>query len=239
MTTYSTKTEAEIEEEKLKKAKLLSRTIGWPSFIISLLVIILQAHLIVVTLALLFPLLTIAALKVKNLVYPADKKNRPVSSIVSGFLWPVITLGVVLDNYVSVLDFNILWLLSFILFLILALILLIGNNPLSLNTGKKATGAMLMLVFIYLYCFIASLTVNCLYDKAPPAEYAVKVIDKYFTHGRNSNYYLMLAQWNTANTGRKGKVSSSLYYRTQIGDYVTVGRRSGILGAPWYSVYHQ
>ena len=237
MTTYSTKIKGETSEEKLKKAKLLSRIIGWPSFFVSLGAIFPKTQIILVTISLLFPLLTIAALKVNKLVHLEDKKNSPFLSIVSGFLWPVICLGVLLDNQLSILNLNNLWAPSLALFVILALVLSTGNNSLNFNSGKGIARAVLVLAFIYLYCFIAGVTVNCLYDKATPAEYPVKVIDKYSGGIKTTKYYLVVEQWHTAKTRPEEKVSSAVYRRTQIGDTVTISCRPGILGVEWYKVY--
>lgn len=237
MTTYSANINEETPEEKLKKAKLLSRFIGWPSFLVSLAVIFLNGQLILATLSLLFPLLSIAALKVNRLVHLDDKKNSPDLSIASGFLWPMFCLGVLLYNQLSILSFNNLWAPSLALFVILALVLSTGNNSLNFSSGKGIGHAAMVLPFIYAYCFIAGLTVNCLYDKTTPAQYPVKVIDKYSAGIKTTKHYLIVEQWNPAKKSPQEKVSDAVYRRTQIGDTVTISYRPGILGAPWYTVY--
>ena len=228
----------EDREQKLKQAKLLSDVVNWPSYLIAgLLFFYPTPYLIVTTVGVLYPLLAISVLKCNSLIRFDEEKNSPYPSIALGFIMPLAGLGVRLASDLSLLSFDCLWLPSGGLFALMVLILLTGNKSFNFSSGKKTATSILIMVFVYLYCIAAVIAVNCIYDKAAPTEYMVKVTGKNVTNGKHTSYHLMLEKWGTQTEGEEESVSSELYDHTQIGDEVTVSRRPGLLGAAWYTVY--
>ncbi|AMR32604.1 hypothetical protein A0256_14815 [Mucilaginibacter sp. PAMC 26640] len=228
----------EDREQKLKHAKLLCDIVNWPSYVVAgLLIFYPAAYLILVTVGVLYPLLAIAVLKCNSLIRFDEEKNSPYPSIALGFIMPLAGLGIRLVSDLSLLNFDSLWLPSGGLFAILVLVLFSGNKSFNFSSGKKIGTSILMMVFVYLYCIAASTAVNCLYDKAQPTEYTVKVTGKNITRGKHTSYHLVLEKWGTQTEGEEESVSSELYDRIQAGDKVTVGCRPGLLGIAWYTVY--
>jgi len=228
----------EEREQKLKKAKLLANVINWPSYVIcGLLIFYPKPYLLLMTLAVLWPLLAIAALKSNTLIRFDEEKNSPYPGITLGFIMPFAGFGVRLIRDLSLLSFDNIWLPTCGLFVILLLILLPGNRSLNFSSGKKTTASVLLMLFVFLYCLAASAAVNCLYDNATPTEYQVKVVNKNISRGKSTSYNLVLEKWGTQTEGEQEMVSSDKYNNTQIGDKVTVACRPGILGAPWYTVH--
>jgi|GEM_PF-3251713 len=228
----------EAREQKLKKAKLLANVVNWPSFVLAgLLIFYPTPYLILITAGILWPLLAVAALKTNNLIRFDEEKNSPYPGITLGFFMPLAGVGFRLASDLSLLNFESLWLPSGALFAILMVILLTGNNSFNFNGSKKIAASVFIVAFVFLYCIAAIVTVNCMYDEAPPTEYTVKVLDKNITKGKSTSYNLVLEKWGTQSEGEQEKVSSELYNRTEIGDKVIVGCRPGVLGATWYTVY--
>jgi hypothetical protein len=224
-------------EQLLNKAKDLCNLINWPSYLVAGLVIFHdKPSLTETTIALLYPLLALLVFKSNPLIRFDEEKTSPYPSVAIGFIMPLAGFGVRLVSDLSLLNFASLWVSSGIMFGVLTLILIPGNNAFSFQDGRKVATSVMITLSVYLYAIAAVVAVNCFYDRAVPIKYQVLVTDKNITRGKSTSYHLVLERWGPQESGEEERVSSDLYARTQIGDKVTVTYRPGLLAAAWYTI---
>ena len=76
--------------------------------------------------------------------------------------------------------------------------------------------------------------INMGLDKSKATPYKVEVHSKRYSSGRrSSSHFLTLDDWNNTNETKEIEVSSRLYKRTQVNNFVIVNQKQGYLGYKW------
>jgi hypothetical protein len=87
---------------------------------------------------------------------------------------------------------------------------------------------------VALYSYAAVYIINCEFDSSKPSTFNVKIIDKYYTSGKNSGYYLTVDGWEKHTGHNDVRVSHEEYDNLKIGEPLEVDFRDGLLTIPWY-----
>jgi FtsH-binding integral membrane protein len=87
-----------------------------------------------------------------------------------------------------------------------------------------------------IFAYGAVVVYNCNFGASKPIDYNVAVISKHESRGKITSYYFAVTQWGDRSEGKKVKVSSELYYKTNPGDTIDIFLSKGSLGIPWMSV---
>jgi hypothetical protein len=102
---------------------------------------------------------------------------------------------------------------------------------------EKRVAALLVLLFLAgFYGDGLATQINTQLDRSAPRPYTAQVLQKTYSSGRSTTYYLHLSSWETPGEEEKVTVSSSLYESVQEGDSVCVTARDGALQVGWFTV---
>lgn len=148
----------------------------------------------------------------------------------------VILLRVLIDFEFE--DFYSLLLPGTIAFALILLILFLTHDLIE-KRAKKRNWIYASIIFnICLYSYAGTYALNCGFDNSKPVVYKTEILDKYINRGRKGrrSYYIRVAPWGHHHDEESIRVPSSWYDDYEIGDYVKIDLREGLLHIPWYHV---
>lgn len=184
---------------------------------------------------LIYPLLALPIiLTSKRLIRMLPKYKSPYYTVFVGVMFPVIISIIIATQKYDILYFKSLWvyIISVIVVLGAAFYLADKDNVIVPVSGRIFATCMLSV----LYGFGGIMNINCAFDKSAEQVYRAEVLDHNISHGKSTTYYLMLGPWGPQANTDQVAVSSSRYYRTNIGSKVTVHLKKGLLNAPWFTI---
>ncbi|MDJ1467646.1 hypothetical protein QNI19_12355 [Cytophagaceae bacterium DM2B3-1] len=231
-TTYGQTTHE--RERTLKNAKRISLIVNLLSLLVAMWVIIMpEPYVMLITLSM--PIVVIGViLYYKGIIRVTSTKDSGYPFIGLGVLFPGLGLIVRCMMDFTIFSYSNVWLLSFIITILLFVVVLVGSilryRPINY------TDIIASFLFLCIYGFGATLTLNCLYDISTPETYKVQVLDKSVTEGKNTSYYLTLAPWEKQPEIDFISVDIAMYKRVKKEDKVTIYYKQGLLGIPWLIV---
>lgn len=133
-----------------------------------------------------------------------------------------------MEDHLYPIHFWILWIIVSLI-LIIPFFVYVNEYKNNIVTALKYCGC------IILFSFGLICTVNYQYDFSKPIEYHTKVIDKYIESGRHGRRSLVIAQEDSFSQ-TDFKVGWKEYREVEIGEYVIVQKRDGLLKFEWYDL---
>lgn len=225
-----------------KKAKTLSSYLNNVGLLLGLwLLIYPYPYEILITISLLYPFAALFLYyKYKGIITLEDDSKSKVDpkhpTLLSALVMPA--LGVtfrMLSDYEPVSYANCLWPIILI-FIVLVLIVLLIQRPLSYKVKLWSKINVNVLLFIIPFSYGSCIAINCLYDQSAPKIYRATVLNKRSSHGKRTTYYLKLDKWGTRNEPEDVSVSESRFNATSIDQVMHVNVKKGALGIPWFYV---
>jgi len=86
------------------------------------------------------------------------------------------------------------------------------------------------------YGYGAGMQIDAQLDSSPPTTYAVRVLDKHVSAGRQAFRYITIEPWGSRTENSKERVSARLYDQTEIGGMSCVRLHRGAVRIPWYQL---
>jgi hypothetical protein len=133
------------------------------------------------------------------------------------------------DNYSAVL--------GPLLLSVLIVMLVLARFAVGIKDGKW--NLLIILPYIFAYCFGVIVHANCLLDRSMPTPYAASIVDKHHSSGgyrQVATYYLTVTPWGNKAANNDISVSHHLYDRAGNSDQLRILYRQGLFSIPWYSV---
>jgi hypothetical protein len=122
--------------------------------------------------------------------------------------------------------------IAVVLFVVFVFILNDANNKTRNNEFTKFN----IVCFVLLYSGVATVTTNCEFDNAPDRIYKTTILDKRYTTGKHSAYYLTIDKWGAKQNSDEITVDKDFYNRVSTGQTVKVNTKPGLLQIPWFYV---
>lgn len=187
-------------------------------------------HLISALVLILMPLVVIMLVWRSPLLYAVSKpKADPRAEL--GFVLIVAAFGLFIRNRgVHLVSLQpLLWIMGLIT------VAYIAGFWGSIRANRSVWGNLVgVLFFAGLYSYGFVVLANTLTDQSQATRYTASVIGKHTSSGRSTSYILELSPWGPIANSNQLSVSSTLYYKTTVGDQVCLDLHSGSLNAPWY-----
>lgn len=222
-------------EHKLKIAKRVAIAYNIVGVAVFALIFLGKGHPIVI-MGLFYPLLGIVIMKFsKGLIKFAGNSKRSVTPFLFlGFMFPVITMLVVVITDYQIFEYNNLWLPIIVTTVVIfVLVYFTGRNR---SIGGLKTQVIIMIIISAIYGFGSVMSVNCTFDKSAPAIYKAEVLNHRIESGKHTSYLLTLTEWGPMHEQKEEDVGRYLYNKVSIGDTVKIYFRPGLLKAPWYDI---
>ena len=196
---------------------------------------------ILISISLLYPLVALYAYyKYKGIITLEDDDNSKTDpkhpTLLNAIVMPAfgMTLRMIIDyDPVSFKDCS--WPIIFI-FVALLLVILLIQRSLSYKVKFWVKGNIEVFLFIIAYSYGCCIATNCLYDYSVPKIYRTTVLDKHYSSGKRTTYYLKLDKWGVRNEPEDVSVSKSFYNETLRNQMVHVAVKKGTLNIPWFYV---
>lgn len=161
-----------------------------------------------------------------------DKDRYDVADFIDIAAWVILFRMLIDYDYESFYKLIIPVTIGFVL----VLLVLFATHKMIQSTNKNKAWIYTSLIFnLFIYSFAATYGINCVYDYSSPQKYEVKIIEKQIRKGKRSrkSYYIKPEMWGNGNT-RCIQISKTKYSRLKEGDLVSIARKDGVLGIPWY-----
>ena len=171
----------------------------------------------------------------KGLLKLSSSKKSPYPSIFIPFFVSILTALIETIGYRLYGFPSSAWLILLAGTLALTLVALAAMRV-ALDTGNKAGGIAVVIIFSGLYTWNLLVYSNCHYDGSVPQVMHAEVTAKRTTTGRSTSYYLMLGPWGQYAVGKEVSVGKSFYNNITIGDSVNIRLRKGKWNIPWYTI---
>jgi len=227
----------EVREARLSSAKKATWAFNIAGYIIAALVYFYGRDW-VITLGIAYPLIAVLYVQQTNgLVKLVEKKNSAYPSVMSGFLFVIMALGLFLLNNVSILQLKPLFQLSLIVFLFFGAAIYLINKDLRVTSLEKFGQLIFFYVIFFLYCLSSCTAINCVYDNSVPQYFHPKILNKRISNGKHTSYYVELEPWGPQHLVKEEDVGRTRFNELKVGETATVQMQSGRLGFPWYTVY--
>ncbi len=192
---------------------------------------------VVLMVNILLPIVAMAVTKTSNgLILLNDVKNSAKPNVVWAFLGPVLSLSLRLLFDFHIFSFSNMYALAGGLFVCTLVVLIAGSKEFNLSKAAGRASVFSLVFFLAIYCVLAVLTVNCLFDKTPAETYTAQVLDKRISRGKSTTYYLNLAPWGPQKEVDEVSVNRSFYDETNINDDVHLYYHKGLFNIPWFDV---
>lgn len=230
----------EINEEKLKLAKRIAKTIERLSMAATCWVIFYPKPYelsIVITLAI--PIIAILAIRLSNgFIRLTESEGNVYPIIFYAFLFPAIGLFIRINIEYDILEYTNIFGPMILITLTLLTVLLLSNKDYKLKTKSEFLVFFLLSFFIFMYSFSVVIFNNCFYDHSEPDKYKANVINK---NTKPVKFYLLFnIELSTNLKHNYGNdnicVSSETYKSINIGDDVVVNLNKGSFNIPWLTV---
>ncbi|WP_310398198.1 hypothetical protein [Hymenobacter sp.] len=186
---------------------------------------------------LLLPALAMAALwRLPNALRVDVTRDSDYSSMLYAFVLPCMALFFRTDADYKIVSHAPLWPLAGAAAAGVALLLAVGSRRFLLHRGSVLRVGGTIALLASLYGYVASFTVNAVYDEGPATTFTPQVLGKHFIPGRRAKYYLEVGPWGPITSANELRVSRTYYEQVQQGQPVTIALGPGRLGVPWFTV---
>ena len=172
-------------------------------------------------------------------IYSSDEDNLwAYPSLTTTMLMPLLgTMVRHFDDY-NIFSYTYAWIASSILIIPALMVYVITNRKEIQKSWAKVLGVIFLggLYFIGVMTQVSML--NCLFDRSDPHIFQVEVLDKEIDDsGDYTDYELYIQPWtDSPDEEVTVKVSKSMYQKIQIGDFVNIHEKEGLLNIPWFYV---
>ena len=168
----------------------------------------------------------------EKLVSFDEGKYSSVPSVITSIVMPALALTII-----GLVGFNIIYNGKLWIAVIFATIIISVMVLLKTRKRKKEKSVIFILpIIVFVYCYGAIITSNCLFDYNEPTFYSVEALEKEHNVGSNtSEYALIIAGWNEKDTV-KVSVTERIYNATDIGQNVRIAAFQGLWGIEWFVV---
>jgi hypothetical protein len=109
-------------------------------------------------------------------------------------------------------------------------------NDANIKTRSNKFTKINIAFFVLLYSGVATVATNCAFDNARPRVYKTTILDKRYTTGKHTAYYLTIDKWGQKPKLDEVTVDKAFYNRVSTGQVVTVNAKPGLLWIPWFYV---
>lgn len=228
----------EEREEKLHKARRTAKVLNVASGTAAAWLFLQpQPYLWATTACLLLPLASIPLLWLHSgVLRPDEKKNSAYPSLALTLFIPslVLMLRVLLDF--EILNYDLLWPRAVTVAALFGLGLLVGSHDFVFQGPSRWSAGLAILAYAALYGFSATAAYNCAFDTGRPTAYEVKVLEKHYSSGKTTTYYLKVAPWGPRTEAEDVTVTEEYYAQTEPGTNVQIYLMPGNLQVPWFTV---
>jgi len=215
----------EIREEKLIRAKQISKFINWAAGLSAAWTFFYPTpYQYSIMTAIVLPIIALVVVKLSNgLIRVDEKKGSAYPSVIYAFIYP--SLGIMLR---AILDYDIfdhsnVWLTATIITITFLFLLLIKQKEITFKKKLDYLTVSSLALFLFAYSYGTVIHINCYYDNAEPKYFTAKVLEKRISSGRRSTtYYLELSTWGEQDKIDEVSVGEGLYNRIDIGDEVNI-----------------
>jgi hypothetical protein len=181
------------------------------------------------------PLALLMLFRHKGFVQLDGDKDSRLPSI---FFIPLIVLIVQLrqNSFIEILDYSRVWTVVIGVTVVLIAMLLFCSRYIN---RKRKTYIIAAVVFSGIFVgnsYGIVLAVNAVLDNSGQEYYETRVIDKSFSRGKNTTYYLTLQPWAHRAESEKESVSRQLYNEVDIDDKVGIYYHKGAFNIPWFQI---
>lgn len=194
-----------------------------------------------ISIALVYPFVALYAYyKYKGIITLEDdgdpKTDQKHPTLLNAMVLPAfgITLRMIID-YDPVFFKDCIWPVVFV-FIALFFIILLIQRSLSYKVQFWSKTNAPVLLFLIAFSYGSCLAINCLFDNSVPRIYRTTVLDKHYSNGKGTTYYLKLDKWGERNEPEDVSVSKSFYNETLRNQVVRVAIKKGTLNIPWFYV---
>lgn len=230
----------EINEEKLKLAKRVAKTIERFSMVATCWVVFYpKPYELSILITLAIPIIAILAIRLSNgFIRLTESEGNVYPTIFYAFLFPAIGLFIRINREYDILEYTNIFEPMILITLTLLTVLLLSNKDYKLKTKSDFLVFFLLSFFIFMYSFSVVIFNNCFYDHSEPDKYKANVINKNTEHVKF--YLLFNIELSTNLKHNYGHdniyVSSETYKSINIGDDVVVNLNKGSFNIPWLTV---
>ncbi|MFD2787731.1 hypothetical protein [Hymenobacter rubripertinctus] len=169
----------------------------------------------------------------RGLIRPDERKESAYPALTSALFIPglALLLRTLLDF--ELLAYQPLFPYALGAAVLLATALLLGSQR--FVRANRASALLTIGAVSLLYGYAAAVAANCVFDTSGVQVHAVPVLDKHFTSGKSSTYYLNVGPWGPRPQPDDVTVTQDFYEQTAVGDSVRVYQLPGQLGASWFT----
>ncbi|WP_295714111.1 hypothetical protein [Mucilaginibacter sp.] len=136
----------------------------------------------------------------------------------------------------DLLSYMAIFLPALVIAVVLCVVFVFILNDANIKTRSNEFTKFNIVCFVLLYSGVATITTNCEFDNAPARIYKTTILDKRYTTGKHSAYYLTIDKWGAKQKSDEITVSRDFYNRVSTGQAVKVNTMPGLLRIPWFYV---
>lgn len=228
----------EQREEKLRNAHRVANIYNWTGGIISVWTLFLAfPYEYAILSCIAFPIIGLIIVKCFNgLVRFDTSKSTAYPTVFYGVLGVGISLfaRAILDY--KIFDYSNIWASTLVISFIFVIVFSIGFKNLKFSNLRECFSMIFFSLTIFLYSYGAVVTLNCFYDKSEPEIYDAIVLNKRFTSGKTTTYYIKLTSWGPQKDEDEVSISKDLYESLEIDYQVNIYFMKGKFNIPWFEI---
>lgn len=231
----------EDREDKLKRARLVSRTLNViGSILAAILFFYPRPYDLVTLIALIFPVFILVSLRLfRGLIRMDQKNNSGYPSIIYGLILPGMALALRSFIDFDILEYSNFWLPAIAVTVVNSLVIFSSTTELKFTKKADYVTVISVLAFVFVYSYGAVINYNCIYDESQPEIYSSEILDMRIDSGKTTLYYIELEPWGPVTENEEVSISKSLYQRLRVGESVNIYLMNGKMNIPWFSVEEQ
>lgn len=222
--------------QNLKNAKKLCNILSVASIILALWVgFYPDTNSLVVNMT--FPVVILLVIKrSRGLIRVDSSKNSANPNLSLAFIAPLFALALRCFSDYHIFSFQNMWTFTVAAFVVLATITFIGSKEFNFSGYANIANTLMIAVYLFGYCVVDVLVINCTFDKSIPQTYKAEVLDKRISKGKSTSYYLTLSAWGPQKQIDENSVKRYFYSEVEINDTVSVYYYKGLLNIPWFDI---
>jgi hypothetical protein len=192
-------------------------------------------YLLCVCIGIVLPLLAITVI----FLYPGiiqldEKKNSVRPSVSVGLFLPSIMLMVRALLDFEIVDYDIVWIFTGGIAVVMISLLLIGSKEYSIKDFRSSLLLVSLIGVSVAYGFGTTALLNCTLDTRTPEIFEAEVISMEISSGKTTTYYVTVTPWGPRTEAEKISVAQEEYEQIAVGDVVNVYLMPGFFKIRWF-----
>ncbi|MBE9585522.1 hypothetical protein IM792_13790 [Mucilaginibacter sp. JRF] len=177
--------------QNLKNAKKLCNILSVASIILALWVgFYPDTNSLVVNM--IFPVVILLVIKrSRGLIRVDSSKNSANPNLSLAFIAPLFALALRCFSDYHIFSFQNMWTFTIAAFVVLATITFIGSKEFNFSGYANIANTLMIAVYLFGYCVVDVLIINCTFDKSIPQTYKAEVLDKRISKGKQQAIILL------------------------------------------------